>query len=129
MEVTAMTLDGNIQTNTAATNAWQGQIDAFRSQCGCGKTQKTDLNAEIGKLLIAAGQLFKNIGSLIEKLNCKPPAACQCAPVQPPRPQDSCHPGGLKKDPNGTITTPGGYKIEQCGQFEWKITGPDCKTT
>ncbi|MBZ4417161.1 DUF1521 domain-containing protein [Myxococcus sp. RHSTA-1-4] len=29
----------------------------------------------------------------------------------------------------GTITTPGGYKIEQLGQFEWKISGPDGKST
>ncbi|WP_164014979.1 DUF1521 domain-containing protein [Pyxidicoccus trucidator] len=36
----------------------------------------------------------------------------------------------LKVDSNsGTITTPGGYKIEQLGQFEWKISGPDGKST
>ncbi len=38
-------------------------------------------------------------------------------------------PGTLQVDKNGVITTPGGYKIEQLGQFEWKITGPDGKNT
>jgi hypothetical protein len=130
MEVTAMTMNGQINTNLTATTAWQGQIDTIRAQCGCGKPKDVDLNAEIGKLLTAAGELFKNIGSLLEKLNCQPPASCQPAPCQPPRPQDGCHPSGsLKVDDKGVVTTPGGYKIEQMGQFEWKVTGPDCKTT
>jgi Domain of Unknown Function (DUF1521) len=30
---------------------------------------------------------------------------------------------------SGVITTPGGYKIEQLGQYEWKITGQDGKWT
>jgi hypothetical protein len=126
-----MTMNGQIApTGLNTTTGWQGQIQTLRAQCGCGKSQSVDLNAEIGKLLQAAGQLFKNIGSLIEKLNSKPPASCQCAPVQPPRPQDGCHPSGsLQKDDKGVITTPGGYKIEQCGQFEWKITDKCGKTT
>jgi hypothetical protein len=123
-----MTVQGNINANTTVTNAWQGQIDTIRAQCGCGKPKNVDLNAEIGKLLIAAGELFKNIGSLIEKLNSKPPASCQPAPVCQPKPQDSCHPGGLQVD-CGVVKTAGGYKIEQLGQFEWKVTGPDGKHT
>jgi hypothetical protein len=36
----------------------------------------------------------------------------------------------LKVDESsGKITTPGGYQIEQLGQFEWKISGPDGKST
>ncbi|WP_375754460.1 DUF1521 domain-containing protein [Corallococcus exercitus] len=35
----------------------------------------------------------------------------------------------LKVDSNGVITTPGGYKIEQLGTQEWKISGPDGKST
>lgn len=47
-----------------------------------------------------------------------------------PAPTDSGHPSGsLKKDANGVITTPGGYKIEQLKQHDWKITGPDGKST
>lgn len=48
----------------------------------------------------------------------------------PPAPVDASHPSGsLKTDANGVITTPGGYKIEQLKQFDWKITGPDGKET
>jgi hypothetical protein len=47
-----------------------------------------------------------------------------------PNTGDSSHPAGsLKTDSNGVITTPGGYKIEQLKQFDWKITGPDGKET
>jgi hypothetical protein len=48
----------------------------------------------------------------------------------PPAPIDaSPPPGSLKTDDNGCVTTPGGYKIEATGQFEWKVTGPDGKNT
>ncbi len=57
------------------------------------------------------------------------PGPWPCYPM-PPRPPDRCHPpGSLKTDPNGVVTTPGGYKVEPLGQFEWKITGPDGKST
>ncbi|WNG21976.1 DUF1521 domain-containing protein [Cystobacter fuscus] len=47
-----------------------------------------------------------------------------------PSPTDSSHPSGsLKTSSNGVITTPGGYKIEATSQHEWKITGPDGKST
>jgi hypothetical protein len=47
-----------------------------------------------------------------------------------PSPSDSSHPeGSLKTDSSGVVTTPGGYKIEATGQFDWKITGPDGKET
>lgn len=56
---------------------------------------------------------------------------CGCGEVSPPTPEDRCHPrGNLKVDQDsGVITTPGGYKIEQVGQYEWKITGQDGKWT
>jgi len=55
----------------------------------------------------------------------------QCGTVSPPSQDDCCHPKGtLKVDQEaGVITTPGGYKIEQLGQYDWKITGPDGKWT
>jgi hypothetical protein len=37
--------------------------------------------------------------------------------------------GGLKIESDSVITTPGGFKVETLGQFEWKITGPDGKFT
>jgi hypothetical protein len=48
-----------------------------------------------------------------------------------PTPSEGSHPSGsLKADPStGVVTTPGGYKIEQLGQFDWKISGPDGKET
>jgi len=55
----------------------------------------------------------------------------RCGTVSPPVREDCCHPSGsLKVDQeSGVITTPGGYKIEQVGQYEWKITGQDGKWT
>jgi len=55
----------------------------------------------------------------------------QSAPVSPPAPVDSTHPeGSLTVDQSsGVITTPGGYKIEATGQYEWNITGPDGKSS
>ena len=55
------------------------------------------------------------------------PSPCH---TEPPQPSDACHPrGSLKTDESGVVTTPGGYKIEAGGQYEWKITGPDGKST
>jgi hypothetical protein len=57
----------------------------------------------------------------------RPPGRCH---TSPPHRNDSCHPkGSMKVDKNGTVTTPGGYKVEVLGPHEWKITGPDKKTT
>lgn len=47
----------------------------------------------------------------------------------PPQPSDGTHPAGSLTTDGGVITTPGGYKLEATGQFEWKITGPDGKET
>ncbi|QSQ18665.1 DUF1521 domain-containing protein [Pyxidicoccus parkwayensis] len=53
-----------------------------------------------------------------------------CFPSEKPNPVDSVgERDALKVDSNGVVTTPGGYKIEQKGQFEWSITGPDGKST
>ncbi|WNG35205.1 DUF1521 domain-containing protein [Archangium minus] len=53
-----------------------------------------------------------------------------CFPTEQPNPADSFHrEASLRVDDSGKITTPGGYTIEQLGQFEWKITGPDNKET
>ncbi|QRK13864.1 DUF1521 domain-containing protein [Archangium violaceum] len=53
-----------------------------------------------------------------------------CFPTEKPNPVESYdREASLKVDKDGKITTPGGYVIEQLGQFEWKITGPDKKET
>jgi hypothetical protein len=55
--------------------------------------------------------------------------AATAAPSTPSQ-SDASHPaGGLKVDDKGVIHTAGGYQIEATGQFDWKITGPDGKTT
>ncbi|HEX7314749.1 MAG TPA: DUF1521 domain-containing protein [Pyrinomonadaceae bacterium] len=56
-------------------------------------------------------------------------AARTCAPVSAPTVEDSCHPAGGLRVCGDTVTTPGGYTIEMLGQYEWKITGPDGKST
>lgn len=54
----------------------------------------------------------------------------QASQPSTPNPSDSSQPpGSLTKDANGVITTPGGYKIEATSQHEWKVTGPDGKST
>ncbi len=54
-----------------------------------------------------------------------------CFPTEKPNPAESKDSkASLKVDKeSGKITTPGGYTIEQVGQFEWKVTGPDKKET
>ena len=51
------------------------------------------------------------------------------APVSEPDPADSFHPAASLRAEGSVITTPGGYRIEMLGQYEWKITGTDGKET
>lgn len=51
------------------------------------------------------------------------------SPVKAPTPSESTQPSGQLKVKDGVIETAGGYKIEQLGQFDWQITGPDGKST
>ncbi|HEV7905883.1 MAG TPA: DUF1521 domain-containing protein [Pyrinomonadaceae bacterium] len=92
-------------------------------------------NSELLALLEATNDLADALGNfndkfaaLAEKFGATS-ALCQCAPVAPPALEDSCHPAGSLRAEGDVITTPGGYKIEMLGQYEWKITGPDGKET
>lgn len=87
----------------------------------------SDVNDILSKLFADFGKLFDALGSGNQFQNQSGilPGGC-CAP---PQPQDSAHPSGSMTTDGGVITTPGGYKIEATGQFEWKITGPDGKET
>src|SRR5688500_3073329 len=73
------------------------------------------------------GQLFDSMGSQFSggNQNGIAPGGCVSSPLW----GDCTHPEGSLKTDNGKITTPGGYEIEPIGQFEWKITGPDGKST
>lgn len=77
------------------------------------------LFADIGKLFDALGG-----GQSQNQPGIMPGGCCM-----PPQPEDGAHPSGSLTTDGGVITTPGGYKIESTGQFEWKITGPDGKET
>ncbi|MBK7996791.1 MAG: DUF1521 domain-containing protein [Blastocatellia bacterium] len=111
--------------NTMAGDPWRNEINNIR---GCWQkrgAEETNVSAEVGKLLESVGSLLESIGDLVAQLQSQPPQSCQPAPVQPPKVENSCHPAGNLKSENGVITTPGGYKIEPVGQFDWNITGPD----
>lgn len=75
--------------------------------------------------------LAKFFDSLRQVVPQSPDGSGRCRTISPPVREDRCHPtGSLKVDQqSGVITTPGGYKIEQIGQYEWKICGPDGKWT
>jgi hypothetical protein len=51
----------------------------------------------------------------------------QCAPVSAPDFADCCHPAGSLYTYGDTVYTPGGYRVEMLGRYEWKIEGPDGK--
>ncbi|HEX8351691.1 MAG TPA: DUF1521 domain-containing protein [Pyrinomonadaceae bacterium] len=86
--------------------ALDGAADVYTSDCG-------DYAAALSRLDVADLTRY---------------ALGQCAPVSAPDLADCCHPaGGLRTDGDDTIYTPGGYRIEMLGRYEWKITGPDGK--
>jgi hypothetical protein len=99
---------------------------------GLPKTGLSDFLGEISDLL---GKFDEGFSKLLQSFDtfgngngCGSPN--NPAPIQPPSFADSCQPqGSLQKTGDNAITTAGGYKIEMTGQFEWKITGPDGKTT
>jgi hypothetical protein len=85
-------------------------------------------NREAVDLLKSLADFFSSLSQIMPE---SPTEPGRCRTVSPPVREDGCHPsGGLKVDQeSGVITTPGGYKIEQIGQYEWKITGEDGKWT
>ncbi|HVF56632.1 MAG TPA: DUF1521 domain-containing protein [Pyrinomonadaceae bacterium] len=93
------------------------------------------LDPELLALVEAAGKLAEAAedfaGGFAQLVAGRSDAAslCVCAPVSPPEIEDSCHPSGSLRTSGDTIDTPGGYRIEMVGQYEWKITGPDGKST
>jgi hypothetical protein len=84
------------------------------------------VSAVVGQAVLSAfEQAFNQIGGQLGSI-----LGGQTPHCQPPNPAESGHAsGGLQKGSDGTITTPGGYKIQATSQFEWKITNPDGKTT
>ncbi|HKR13341.1 MAG TPA: DUF1521 domain-containing protein [Pyrinomonadaceae bacterium] len=108
-----------IQTQFSLTSVSVDQTSALpRFDCNPGRAD----------LLRGLADFFKG---LQQNLPQAPNGNGCCRPISPPVREDRCHPtGSLKVDKeSGVITTPGGYKIEQLGQYEWKITGQDGKWT
>ena len=86
-----------------------------------------------GKIASDLENFFKDLGELFEGNSNSSDSAgiTRGGCCHHPQVGDGCHPqGSLKSDTaSGTVTTAGGYKIEQDGQYNWKITGPDGKST
>ena len=70
----------------------------------------TDIFSEFAGVFDSVGSNFSGSQSI---------AAGGC--VVPPTPFESSQPQGSLKTDGSVITTPGGYKIEATGQFEWTI--------
>lgn len=93
------------------------------------------INPQALELLEAAGDLADAIGNYQDALanfygsRSSNYQCCNPAPVEEPNPSDSTQPSGSLEVKGDVIMTAGGYQIEMVGQYEWKITGPDGKTT
>ena len=86
----------------------------------------TNMNSMLSDLFGSLSKLFESMGGNGFNSGCTiAPGGCTSPPVL----TDSCHPSGSLKADGGKVTTPGGYTIEPLGKFEWKITGPDGKST
>lgn len=95
--------------------------------------QDTALLRSAGEMLQAMGGFMNafagQYGSQIGPGGCFPSPQLPFPIPQPPSPEDGSQPSGGLTTEGDVVTTPGGYQIEMIGQFEWKITGPDGKTT
>lgn len=94
--------------------------------------------AALGDAMDEISSILDKLTKLFDRLDSKQgfhggQGGCGCpskpAPIEPPNVWDSCQPKDSLKTEGNVITTPGGYKIEMEGQFNWKITGPDGKST
>lgn len=114
----------NINVNIFNFNANGIQPDFFE---GLSSASLSGVNDILADIFSDFAQLFDQIGGNQFGGNNQSIAAGGC--VTPPQQCDCTHPQGSLKTDGGVITTPGGYKIEPLSQFEWKITGPDGKST
>jgi hypothetical protein len=83
-------------------------------------------------MLRGTTEMFGGISDFLNRFAANLDADSCCGslpPISPPTFEDSSHPSGSLQTDGDVITTPGGYKIEMLGKHEWKITGPDGKST
>ncbi len=85
-----------------------------------------NFNQILSDLFSSLSKLFDGFGGNFSEPNGNYPT-CGC--TSPPIWEDGSHPSGSLRADNNKITTPGGYTIEPMSKFEWKITGPDGKST
>ncbi len=104
-------------------------IKSFKSETdtdfqGVGDTN--DVNHLLSDIFEDFSKLFDALGNQQTKGD---PNIWQGGCCTPPIFEDSCHPANSLKSDGNVVTTPGGFKIESTGQYDWKITGPDGKET
>ncbi|MFP2964339.1 DUF1521 domain-containing protein [Myxococcus sp. 1LA] len=120
---TAQGPGSNVNTSTIARNA---------------QLIESTLNL-VEKAVDLAGQAVSVAGKALDQMSQSAAPSKQAGtsgaspafPAERPNPLDAVREANsLKVDSgSGKVTTPGGYTIEQLGQFEWKITGPDGANT
>jgi hypothetical protein len=114
---------GNVNFNFYNFNSTNVQTDLW---AGVNPVSLRGVNDILNDIFNSFDKLFSTLGgNLIGDFLSLAPGGC----CSPPVPSDSTHPTGSLRAEGSVITTPGGYKIEATGKFEWQITGPDGKTT
>jgi hypothetical protein len=110
---------GDVNLNIFNFNSFGFQPTALD---GLNRAAFSDVNDILSDIFSDLAQLFDSGGS--QNFNGIAPGGC----VSEPRSCDRTHPEGSLQTDGNVVTTPGGYKIEATGQYEWTITGPDGKT-
>jgi hypothetical protein len=101
---------------------------------GPGGTATATATAGPGQTAIATATATANVPGAGVSAFATAPGGVLVQPIGPrcfcPEPPVFCHPhDALKETPDGKVHTPGGYTIEASGNTNWKITGPDGKST
>lgn len=89
----------------------------------------TDILTDLLSILKPADDSANNFFNNFQGIRAGDGGCVHPAPVESPTISEGDQPTGSLKTDGNKITTAGGYTIEPISQFEWKITGPDNKTT
>lgn len=112
----------SVNVNIFNFNSTGIQPDIF---AGINSSALQGVNDILSDIFSDFAQLFDSVGNQFSGNQGIAAGGC----VVPPSPFESSQPQGSLRTDGSVITTAGGYKIEATGQHEWKITGPDGKTT
>ncbi|WP_426750674.1 DUF1521 domain-containing protein [Myxococcus sp. Y35] len=120
-QLTTTQAQGNVNTSTIARNAQLIESTLNLVEKAVGLAEKA-----VG----VAGQALDQMSQAAPTKQADTAGVSGAFPAEPPNPLDAVREANsLKVSEDGKITTPGGYVIEQLGQFEWKVTGPDGEHT